>query len=99
MEIRLLTKNYKGMFISCYRNSFYIYFHFPKMTYRIFCNNWKFGTDSYSTVGFNQMLKTNRDIGYSKDSDEYLTLLCMKASEDSLRESWDSKEDKCWDNI
>jgi hypothetical protein len=64
MEIRLLSKNYKGIFISCYRDSFYIYFHFSKTTYRLFYSDSKFGMDSYSTVGFNQMLKTNRAMSY-----------------------------------
>jgi hypothetical protein len=34
-----------------------------------------------------------------KESDERLTLLSMKAAEDSLKESWDSEEDKYWNTL
>jgi hypothetical protein len=48
MEIRLLTKKYKGIFISW--NKFWkgIYLHFPKFTIRLFL----WGIDLYSTQGF-----------------------------------------------
>jgi hypothetical protein len=63
MEIRLLNKNYKGIFISINKNSIYCYFHFPNITKRIYFSNNKIQYDSYSTIGFNKHLKISKKFG------------------------------------
>jgi len=56
MQIKLLTKKYKGIFISVCKSGIYVYFHFPTVTHRIFYSGKKSGHDSYSTVNFNRMI-------------------------------------------
>lgn len=45
MEFKLLTKNYKGIFISIHKFWKGVYFHFPTFTIRLFL----WGIDWYST--------------------------------------------------
>lgn len=52
-EFSLLTKKYKGIFISCGKRWKGIYWHFPHFTVRTFL----WGIDWYSTKGFEKILK------------------------------------------
>lgn len=65
MEFALLTKRYKGIFVSLNKSthSFYVYFHFPEKTFRIFFSNNKFGYDSYSSINFNKIIKLESNNG------------------------------------
>ena len=56
MEIKFLTHDYKGLFISCHKSGLFCYFHFPRVTHRICFSDGKVWHDKYSTVGFNQQV-------------------------------------------
>lgn len=56
MEIKLLSKYYKGIFISWGKYWKGIYFHFPNFTIRLFL----WGVDGYSTKHFNKMIRANK---------------------------------------
>lgn len=60
MEIKLLNKKYKGVFISVHKGfgAIYAYFHLPNKTYRIYWNK-GVGFDSYCTKGFNKINQFN----------------------------------------
>jgi len=53
----------------------------------------------FTIIGFKEKGYDSDKIVDPQGSDDNLTLLCMKASEDSLKESWDSEEDKYWDKL
>ena len=57
MEIKLLTRSYKGLFISCNKYGLFFYFHFPRVTYRICFSDGMVWYDKHSAVGFNRQVR------------------------------------------
>ena len=59
MNVALLSKKHKGIFISINKHWKGAYIHFKKHTRRFFFDG-KFRNDKYSTIGFNRMIEIEK---------------------------------------
>jgi hypothetical protein len=76
VEIKLLTRDYKGLFISCHKHGLFFYFHFPRVTHRI-CFSWgRVWNDKYNTVGFNRQVRLEAEGRRSTSPNSSRSAIC-----------------------